>query len=512
MSSRDRARTICNFATNGKSDAIVVEPDLKKNVPWSDAKARAPITAMEAKVKATASHAPAGQPESDDYKLVDVSKPASPSPPAEKREEIPVTTAKKASFAHAPLMETPPAPEKPPLKLVDVPLQPFNEGDCEEGLEQYRKGGYHPVCIGEKYKDGKYTVLRKLGYGASSTVWMVQDNTTGGLFAMKVQKSSRDYSEAAYDEIKLLSEMMRGDPRDERFCVRFVDSFETVGPNGRHVCLILERLGDNLLSLIRHYYAQTGGGVPIHIVRQLTRQMLIAMDYFHRERQIIHTDIKVDNIVLQKPLLERTAEDDRKGDWRCKIMDFGNSCKTYRQYSPLIQTREYRCPEVMLGQKYSTSADVWSMGCVVFELITGELMFTPRHDPNGQFHVEEDHLAQMMELLGPMPDRITQHGLYAKELFKPNGELCRIEFAKLKAWPLKRVLREKYGLDKEEAQALTDFLLPMLEYVPEDRATAKQMLDHPWLQGRCMRSGELLPSAQEALDRKAEQEAASPSL
>jgi hypothetical protein len=72
-----------------------------------------------------------------------------------------------------------------------------------EGTEGYRKGGYHPVCVGEVY-NGRYTVARKLGWGHFSTVWLCDDATTGAKVAMKVQKSAEHYTEAAYDEIDIL--------------------------------------------------------------------------------------------------------------------------------------------------------------------------------------------------------------------------------------------------------------------------------------------------------------------
>lgn len=63
-------------------------------------------------------------------------------------------------------------------------------------------------------------------------------------------------------------------------------------------------------------------------------------------------------------------------------MDFGNACWTYKQFTSDIQTRQYRCPEVILGSKYSTSADVWSFACICFELSTGDVLFDPHSGDN----------------------------------------------------------------------------------------------------------------------------------
>ena len=95
----------------------------------------------------------------------------------------------------------------------------------------------------------------------------------------QVQKSAAHYTEAAQDEITLCSQIRDGDPLDDRCCVRMYDSFEHGGPHGRHTCMVFEVLGENLLALIKRYDYR---GIPLPIVRNLSRQMLIGLDYIHR--------------------------------------------------------------------------------------------------------------------------------------------------------------------------------------------------------------------------------------
>ncbi|CUI15496.1 unnamed protein product, partial [Bodo saltans] len=83
-----------------------------------------------------------------------------------------------------------------------------------------------------------------------STVWLVWDYVTETFQAMKIQKSAEHYREAAYDEIRLLSEIMTADANRDRCCARMNDFFEHTGPNGTHVCMVFDVLGENLLSLI----------------------------------------------------------------------------------------------------------------------------------------------------------------------------------------------------------------------------------------------------------------------
>jgi serine/threonine-protein kinase SRPK3 len=162
---------------------------------------------------------------------------------------------------------------------------------------------------------------------------------------------------------------------------------------------------------------------------------------------------------------------------KIKIADIGNACWVDNHFSTEIQTRQYRSPEVILGINYNHTADLWSFACMLFELITGDFLFDPK--AGDTFSKEDDQLAQMIETLGPFPESFKISGQMSKNFFNKHGELRRIRH--LKFWPLKRVLVEKYRIKPAEAKMLADFILPMLEYEPHKRATAKECLSHPWL-------------------------------
>lgn len=164
-------------------------------------------------------------------------------------------------------------------------------------------------------------------------------------------------------------------------------------------------------------------------------------------------------------------------DPRVKIADLGNACWTFNQFSPDIQTRQYRSPEVILGQKYDTSADMWSLACFVFELLTGDMLFSPKSGKD--YDRDEDHLAQCIELLGPMSRQFATHGVHARKFFTRGGRLKHI--GNLKYWGLSDVLAEKYHFSKAEAKDIESFLKPLLEYVPAKRCTAAEALKHSWL-------------------------------
>lgn len=202
------------------------------------------------------------------------------------------------------------APGSPSSSSVDDPAD--NTAD-EEDSEDYCKGGYHPVQVGEKFKDGKYTVVRKLGWGHFSTVWLSRDNTNGKHVALKVVRSAAHYTETAIDEIKLLNRIVQAKPDHpgRKHVVSLLDSFEHKGPHGTHVCMVFEVLGENLLGLIKKWNHR---GIPMPLVKQITKQVLLGLDYLHRECGIIHTDLKPENVLIEIGDVEQIVKKVVKND------------------------------------------------------------------------------------------------------------------------------------------------------------------------------------------------------
>merc|ERR1739838_254505 len=162
---------------------------------------------------------------------------------------------------------------------------------------------------------------------------------------------------------------------------------------------------------------------------------------------------------------------------RVKIADLGNACYINKHFQEDIQTREYRSIEVILGVKYGTPADIWSVGCMVFELLTGDCLFDPKEQDD--FTADEDHIALIIELLGTVPKHLRVRGKYSNEIFKRNGDLRTI--SDLKMWSLVEVFVDKYDWTQKEAEEMADFILPMLEMSQDRRATARECLEHTWL-------------------------------
>ncbi|KAI3784412.1 hypothetical protein L1987_43511 [Smallanthus sonchifolius] len=404
----------------------------------------------------------------------------------------------------------------------------------DEDTNSYRKGGYHAVRVADTFAGGRYIAQRKLGWGQFSTVWLAYDSRTSKYVALKIQKSAPEFAQAAIHEIEVVSALTQNDPENKKCVIRLVDHFKHTGPNGRHFCMVFEFLGDSILQLIKYNRYK---GLPLNRVKDICRCILTALDYIHRQLGIIHTDLKPENILLVStinpsndpirsktgPILSKPVGSMNNGggcvvnaiekklkqrarravaritarraslggvrpvrkenrcldgiDFRCKVVDFGNTCWDNRPKADEIQTRQYRAPEVILQSGYTYSADMWSFACTAFELATGEVMFAPKTGQN--FSEDEDHLALMMEILGKIPRKIVIGGLRSKDYFNRYGDLKRIR--RLKHVPLARLLTDKYKFSANDARELADFLIPILDFAPEKRPTAPQCLRHPWL-------------------------------
>lgn len=179
------------------------------------------------------------------------------------------------------------------------------------------------------------------------------------------------------------------------------------------------------------------------------------------------------------PLNSHEVSKMKEADSCLKIVDMGNACYIEKHYSDIIQTREYRSPEVILGGEYDQTADIWSLACMLFELITGDYLFDPKKGKT--YRKNDDHLALMTELIGPCLDKnFMQSQSKVWKFYNKKGMKLKY-ITKMKSWPLYNVLLEKYRLKDAEARSLADFLGCMLKWKPKDRWSARKLLEHPWL-------------------------------
>ncbi|XP_046882573.1 SRSF protein kinase 2-like [Hypomesus transpacificus] len=201
-----------------------------------------------------------------------------------------------------------------------------------------------------------------------------------------------------------------------------------------------------------------------------SRSVLLPYSTDDCQPQLLHEQSESD--VLVNPLKPQNAD-----KVLIKIADLGNACWVHKHFTEDIQTCQYRSVEVLIGADYGPPADLWSTACMAFELATGEYLFEPQSGEN--YSREEDHIAHVIELLGPLPSHFALSGKHSRRYFNHKGQLRRI--SKLKPWSLCEILLDKYEWPQEQAAQFSSFLLTMLELVPEKRASAAQCLKHPWM-------------------------------
>ncbi|CAK78470.1 unnamed protein product (macronuclear) [Paramecium tetraurelia] len=379
--------------------------------------------------------------------------------------------------------------------------------------------GQYEAKIGETLKNNQYQIIKWLGDGTFSKVWLVKDLISSIHYALKIQSSQ--YSDAAVEEIDILKILNENENspqwldiqknrignQQETHCVKMVDSFVHIVNETLHHCVVMEILGPTLLDLIR-FYEKKNSSMSIQLGKEVTKQVLIGLIYAHEVCQIIHTDIKPENIMIElndqqlKQLINDEEADDKKKkvklndinngetfiwnenviinvntDLKFKLVDFGNACQTNQQFEE-IQTKEYKSPESIIQAQYSTNTDVWSLACVIFEILTNDYLFNPEGD--NEEEEMEDLLAMMIELIGPPTQSFLSKGKRNSQYFEKNGDLKTIK--DLQKFNLSDTLIKDYSFEEHEAKQLQDFILFALKWDPVDRPSSQNLFLHPWLQ------------------------------
>ncbi|MEM3062276.1 MAG: hypothetical protein QW303_01830 [Nitrososphaerota archaeon] len=465
---------------------------------------------------------------------------------------------------------------------------------------------------------GEYLLLKKIGGGSNASVWMTYHLFSRKFFAIKIQ-DHQCYEDGCREIviIQKINEYIKNHGDKEVHCVEMLDYFVYEIDDGkRFVCSIYPLYAGSLdIILERGKYKY---GLPISVVKKITKQLLKTIDFLHSELKIIHTDIKPENILFQGTLkyqskivelfilsgfqerfenLQKTypdggeifweevrklacksveeicnlgkyinpeiefvpdnwyemdddgiieGEDDELSDsedsgWsseevnivntrkqsvddllefleyreihdleksydfvselnnrangktsdkreiaddqyilncRTALTDFGNSYFYDKRTRNEIQDRRYRAPEVILDLNYGFSCDIWSVGCVVFELLTGFALFIPDAEPLTK---DIHHLFLMEKMLGSLPLAMKKRSKRSKFLFdkKRNYHLRNVkEFSRV---AIKDRLIKQFLFSEKDADEISDFLMCMLKYEPSERLTAKELLNHKWL-------------------------------
>lgn len=259
-----------------------------------------------------------------------------------------------------------------PSKMLTISISSssMNESmdrSCDDDERYYR------VVSGTKFHS-RFVLLKEVGRGAFGQVVLARDTQNVSLdskqahassdVAIKILRASELTAASGRKEVSVLSKLMSSDPQDRHFCVRMLDHFEFRG----HVCIVFEQLSLNLRQILDEYGIKHGKrvGISMDAVRVYGRQVFYALSLLESVG-IVHGDLKPDNLLV--------SEDRR----RVKLADFGTAlylADTAGGVSVEHGTRFYRAPEVILEcTPVGYSIDVWALGCTMFEMFTGYVLF-----------------------------------------------------------------------------------------------------------------------------------------
>lgn len=465
-----------------------------------------------------------------------------------------------------------------------------------------------------------YILLKKIGHGNNATIWLIYQISTKNFLAMKIQ-DHQCYNDGCREVaiIKKINEYTKKNPNVETYCILMLDYFVYEESDDiKFVCSVYELYAGSIQILLNK--GKYKYGIPISVVKRIAKQLIKALVTLHDQLNVIHTDVKPENILFKglqekhlaimnlfnveeftkkyeiirsacatdevyfinelealamESVIEicklKSADDGKEqliidesdeneeffsddingvveGDddddsdsesdntifnqrdqsindiiehldyqrihnldcsdeadydfesvlnnrrittdplaviddkyvIQCQtvLTDFGNSYFFKSRTRNEIQDRIYRAPEVILNLNYGYACDMWSVACVVFELLTGFPLFDPNLEPiNKDIH----HLYLIEKMLGPIPIDMKKRSDRRKFLFDKNRKYHIKNVDEFVFVPLEERLVKQFLFTEEEAKQIFDFLSCGLQIKPEERWTASEMLTHKWL-------------------------------
>lgn len=288
-------------------------------------------------------------------------------------------------------------------------------------------------------------------------------------------RNEKRFHRQAQEEIRILEHLKKQDKDNTCNIIHMFDNFNFRS----HTCITFELLSINLYELIKKNKFQ---GFSLQLVRKFAHSLLQCLDTLYRNK-IIHCDMKPENVLLKQ-----------QGRSGIKVIDFGSSCYEHQRVYTYIQSRFYRAPEVILGARYGMPIDMWSLGCILCELLTGYPLL-PGED-------EGDQLSCIIELLGMPPQKLLDQSKRAKNFISSQGypRYCtvytlpdgtnalnggRSRRGKPRGPPGSRELRT--ALKGCDDPLFLDFIRRCLEWDPSARMTPTAALRHAWLRRRLPR-------------------------
>ncbi|TDZ29836.1 Serine/threonine-protein kinase prp4 [Colletotrichum spinosum] len=372
------------------------------------------------------------------------------------------------------------APKTGKVLVVDEskasPALAPNNGAILDGDD---KDGYYKIRIGE-ILNGRYQVQATLGKGMFSGVARAVDITTKKLVAIKIMRNNDALRKGGFTEIAILQKLNDADPEGRKHIVKFERHFDHKG----HLCMAFENLSLNLREVLKKFGNNVG--INLGATRAYAHQIFIGLAHM-RKCNVVHADLKPDNILVNETRQVLKICDLGTG------IDKSDAATAHNEITPYLVSRFYRAPEVILGMPYDYAIDMWSIGCTLYELYTGKILFAG--DSNNQM------LKAIMEIRGRITTKLYKRGQLSGMHFDEQGNFVSMERDKVLGKTTARVLpvvkptrdlrtrlfAASAGMNDAETRDLNHFV-DLLEHCltlnPEKRIKPADALKHPFFTAR----------------------------
>jgi serine/threonine-protein kinase SRPK3 len=378
-----------------------------------------------------------------------------------------------------------------------------------------------------------YNIISSLGKGSYSRVWLAFNISDNKYYALKVQNPD-DFADGK-DEINILKKIPKDEPYINKLVEYFVETRFINDTPTNFICSVYSLCAGNLDGLARK--GKYKNGYPEHIIKKIFKQVLLALDTVHNKLHGFHGDVKPDNILLcglndrdnnyikmynkhnfseiynktkKEYMLEKKLkkldpalksrvrkkihsaliemmDENNENQYLCddkyienpqiKLTDFGFYCHKNEFFHEPFGTRYYMAPDIIVMADCSEKVDIWALGCMLYELITGEILFDPHSDEKGStdFH----HLEMIINFCGEF-NGLFQSGKFYKKFFK-NDKVKDMEYSDNFKLSTFDKINEKLLNHKINNPTVVRLIDSMLQINPKKRPSIRDLLKNTWL-------------------------------
>ncbi|KAF7198303.1 Serine/threonine-protein kinase SRPK [Pseudocercospora fuligena] len=390
----------------------------------------------------------------------------------------------------------------PPRVFSNMGAQPLDASLLyeEETLRSFKRSAYYPAHMGEIFQD-RYQIVAKLGYGTTSTVWLSRDLVTSDFHCLKVFTRAKTLSGTRELQMSKDIGAINTDHPGKHAIRELQHTFRVEADGSEHTCALFEPLGTSLEKLKK---LCPGNVIPADILRVITKEVLIALDFLHTEAQIVHTDLLPDNLICrakdpdvfyQMEESEHTEPTPRKTSDNYTVYlsrmvpfsidsivltDFGEAEGVRQKLTRDIMSDAFRAPEVILGHEWGYAVDIWALGFLLWHLSHNSDLFCMKKAPLGH-PCNTHHLAQMIALLGRPPAEFLHRPSYPNNRSQHYREISGEIEECLSNIDKKSLEDMEDQFEAEEKKKFLAFLRRALTWDPKKRPTAIELLRDEWI-------------------------------